>query len=91
MFQQIRQVGPSFQMVLTLLNIPIVCSDPHPDTHNSDIVSDISSGNIYDILSGIISGIISDICSDIQSGRLYDILSDIYIYWYMCIYFFFLA
>ena len=43
-------------------------------THNSDIVSDISSGNIYDILSGILS----DICSDIQSGRLYGILSDIY-------------
>ena len=76
-------------MVLTLLNIPIVCIPTL--THNSDIVSDISSGNIYDILSGILSGIPSDICSDIQSGRLYGILSDIYIYWYMCIYIFFLA
>ena len=53
--------GNSFRVIPTL-------------THLSDIVSDISLGNIY---SDILSGIYSDIAFDILSGTYPDILSDI--------------
>ena len=52
----------------------------HRSGKSSDILSDISSAECFDILSGtfshISSGILSDISSDILSGPFSDISSD---------------